>query len=156
MFSLRSSAVKPEVLVQPVPDVVAVQQVGVPAVQPQLPLDQVGDRRLARARHTGRRDRIELKNQADALAFQAERSLEDLGDKIDATSKSDIEGQISALREAITSEDDASIRTSMDALQQALYALSQQAYSADDDGEDGGTNGRPQDEGVVEGEYTVD
>jgi molecular chaperone DnaK len=101
------------------------------------------------------RERIELKNQADALAFQAEQTLTELGDKVDAGTKSQIEGQISALREAITSEDETRIRSGMDALQQALYALSQQAYSAGD-GQEGGPDGRKQDEGVVEGEYTVD
>jgi molecular chaperone DnaK len=102
-----------------------------------------------------RRERIELKNQADALAFQAERTLEDLGDKVDATSKGQIESEISALREAITSEDDTRMRSGMESLQQALYALSQQAYSAGNSQENG-PNGRAQDEGVVEGEYTVD
>jgi len=116
----------------------------------------VNDAEAHAADDKARRERIELKNQADALAFQAEQTLTELGDKVDAGSKSQIEGQISALREAITSEDDARIRSSMDALQQALYALSQQAYSAGDDGQDGGPDGRTQDEGVVEGEYTVD
>jgi molecular chaperone DnaK len=116
----------------------------------------VNDAEAHAADDKARRERIELKNQADALAFQAEQTLTELGEKVDADSRSQIEGQISALREAITTEDDARIRSSMDALQQALYALSQQAYSAGDDGQDGGPDGRQQDEGVVEGEYTVD
>jgi molecular chaperone DnaK len=116
----------------------------------------VNDAELHAAEDKTRRERIELKNQADALAFQAERTLEELGDKVDTVSKGQIESQISALREAITSEDDARMRSGMESLQQALYALSQQAYSAGGDGQNGGTNGRSQDEGVVEGEYTVD
>jgi molecular chaperone DnaK len=114
----------------------------------------VNDAEAHAAEDKSRRERIELKNQADALAFQAERTLEELGDKVDADSKSNIESQVSALREAITSEDDARMRSGMESLQQALYALSQQAYSAG--GQDDGSNGRTQDEGVVEGEYTVD
>ncbi|CAA9285412.1 MAG: hypothetical protein AVDCRST_MAG26-3689, partial [uncultured Chloroflexia bacterium] len=43
----------------------------------------------------------------------------------------------------------------MQALQQTLYSLSQQAYTPGD-GQSGNGAGRPQDEGVVEGEYTVD
>lgn len=116
----------------------------------------VNDAEAHAADDKARRERIELKNQADALAFQAEQTLTELGDKVDAGSKSQIESQISALREAITSEDETRIRSGMDALQQALYALSQQAYSGGDDGQDGGPDDRKQDEGVVEGEYTVD
>lgn len=116
----------------------------------------VNDAEAHAADDKARRERIELKNQADALAFQAEQTLTELGDKVDAGSKSQIESQVSALREAITSEDDTRIRSGMDSLQQALYALSQQAYSGGDAGQDGGPDGRKQDEGVVEGEYTVD
>jgi molecular chaperone DnaK len=109
------------------------------------------------AEDRSRRERIELKNQADQLAFQAEKTLQDMGDKVDTVTRGQIEGQISSLREAINAEDEARMRSGMESLQQALYALGQQAYAAGD-GQDGGANGngRPQDEGVVEGEYTVD
>jgi molecular chaperone DnaK len=103
----------------------------------------------------GRRERIELKNQADSLAFQAEKTLEDLGDKVDAGQRAQVEGEVTALRDAINSDDDARIRTSMEALQQTLYTLGQNAYSADGDDQNG-AGSRKKDEGVVEGEYTVD
>ena len=103
-----------------------------------------------------RRERIELKNQADALAFQAEKTVEDLGEQVDAESKAQIEREVSALREAITSEDEAQMRSGMDTLQQTLYTLSQKAYSADGNDQANGKAGRTEDEGVVEGEYTVD
>jgi molecular chaperone DnaK len=103
-----------------------------------------------------RRERIELKNQADSMAYQAEKTLEDLGDKVDGSTRSTIEGHIATLRTAVEAEDDQGMRTGMEQLQQALYAVSQNAYSADGDQNGGNGNGRPQDEGVVEGEYTVD
>ncbi len=115
----------------------------------------VNDAERHAAEDSQRRERIELKNQADALAFQAEKTLEDLGDKVDSVLKGQVEGQISTLREAITSEDEAGMRSGMQALQQTLYSLSQQAYTPGD-GQSGNGAGRPQDEGVVEGEYTVD
>jgi molecular chaperone DnaK len=62
---------------------------------------------------------------------------------------------VTALRDAINSDDDARIRTSMEALQQTLYTLGQNAYSADGDDQNG-AGSRKKDEGVVEGEYTVD
>ena len=102
-----------------------------------------------------RRERIELKNQADALAFQAEKTLQDLGDKVDGATRTNIETEITSLRDAVVREDDAAMRSGMEALQKALYAISQSAYG---DGQNG--NGKApnntRDEGVVEGEYTVD
>ena len=117
----------------------------------------VNDAEQHAAEDQARRERIELKNQADAMAFQAEKTLEDLGDKVDTVTRGQIEGQIATLREAITSEDEAGMRSGMESLQQALYALSQQAYGgADGQNGNGAGPGRTQDEGVVEGEYTVD
>lgn len=101
-----------------------------------------------------RRELIELKNQADTMAYQAEKTLEDLGEKVDASTRTTIEGQIASLREAINGDDKDGMRTGMEQLQQSLYALSQNAYGSG--GEPEGESGRPQDEGVVEGEYTVD
>jgi len=102
-----------------------------------------------------RRERIELKNQADTLAFQAEKTLEDLGDKVDSVMRGQVESQVSALREAMNTDDDARIQSGMQELQQTLYTISQNAYGADDDGQNGAAGSR-KDEGVVEGEYTVD
>ena len=53
MFSTRSAAVNPRSLVEPVAHVIAVEQRGVRAVRIELRLDDVGDRRLARAREAG-------------------------------------------------------------------------------------------------------
>jgi len=103
-----------------------------------------------------RRERIELKNQADSMAYQAEKTLEDLGDKVDGSTRSTIEGHIATLRTAAEAEDEQGMRTGMEQLQQALYAVSQNAYSDGGDQNGGNGSGRSQDEGVVEGEYTVD
>jgi molecular chaperone DnaK len=100
-----------------------------------------------------RREVVELKNQSDSLAYQAERSLGELGDKVDAEQKTKIENLVKDLRDAIAQEDEAKMRSISTDLQQALYQLSQNAYGADQNGTDGKTG---KDEGVVEGEYTVD
>ena len=75
-----------------------------------------------------RRERIDTKNQADSLAYQAEKQIEELGDKVPADDKEKIEGQIKELKEAIASEDHDKIKSSMETLQQALYALSSNLY----------------------------
>ena len=75
-----------------------------------------------------RRERIDTKNQADSLAYQAEKQIEELGDKVPADDKEKIEGQIKELKDAVASEDHDKIKSSMESLQQALYALSSNLY----------------------------
>ncbi len=58
-----------------------------------------------------RRDEVETRNQADALAFQAERTLRDLGDKVSAADKADVEEQTEALRDALKGSDMGAVRT---------------------------------------------
>ncbi len=75
-----------------------------------------------------RREKIDTKNQADSLAYQAEKQMTDLGDKVPAGDKSKIEGLVKDLREAIGKEDFDAIKAGKDALQQALYELSSNLY----------------------------
>jgi molecular chaperone DnaK len=103
---------------------------------------------------------VELKNQSDSLAYQSEKSLNELGDKVDSTQKVRIESIISDLREAIQQEDEDRMRSLSNDLQQAMMQVSQSAYS-EQPGGDGNGNGSGgsktgRDEGVVEGEYTVE
>ena len=104
-----------------------------------------------------RREVIELKNQTDSLAYQAERTLSELGDKVDSVQKGQIEGLVKDLREAIAQEDEGRMQSLSNELQQAMYQVSQNAYSGQD-GDNNGNGSAPKgkDEGVVEGEYTVD
>jgi molecular chaperone DnaK len=104
------------------------------------------------------KDVIEARNTGDSLAYQAERALKDLGDKVPGQDKQKIEKQIVELREALKGEDLGRIKSLSEQLQQAVYALSQQMYAS---GQTGGSAGpRPpegnrRDEGdVVEGEFT--
>ncbi|MGB3572146.1 MAG: molecular chaperone DnaK [Phormidesmis sp.] len=75
-----------------------------------------------------RREAIDTKNQADSLAYQAEKQLEELGDKVPAEEKEKVEGQIKDLKEALSEEDSDKIKSTMEALQQGLYALSSSLY----------------------------
>jgi len=56
------------------------------------------------------------------LAYQAEKQLSDLGDKVPAADKTKVEGLVKDLREAIAKDDDERIKTLMPELQQALFA----------------------------------
>ncbi|MDX1977921.1 MAG: molecular chaperone DnaK [Pseudanabaenaceae cyanobacterium bins.68] len=76
-----------------------------------------------------RRERIENKNQADSLVYQAEKQLKDLADKVPEADKTKIEGLIKELREAINSDSHDQIKSLSEDLKQALYALSTAVYS---------------------------
>jgi molecular chaperone DnaK len=75
-----------------------------------------------------RRDRIERRNKADSLAYQAERQLKEVGDKIPADKRSTIETLVQELRDAIQREDDSAIQEKESALQEAIYAMSSELY----------------------------
>lgn len=75
-----------------------------------------------------RRERIDRKNQADSQAYQIEKQLAELGDKVPPADKTKIEGLLKDLRSAIESEDDDRIKTLTTELQQAFYAVSSNLY----------------------------
>ncbi len=107
------------------------------------------------------RELVEARNQADQLTYATEKSMNELGDKLNAGERSNIDNLINALREAIKGDNINQIRTASEQLQQASYAISQQLYQTQEgQPETGGYNpggsgngGNPTPEGVVEGEF---
>ncbi|MGD1035321.1 MAG: molecular chaperone DnaK [Candidatus Dormibacteria bacterium] len=98
------------------------------------------DRRKAEA--------IETKNRAEHLAFQAEKALKDAGDKVRSELRTDIEGKITAVREAITKNDDAAIKTAHDALQAEIQKIGEAVYASSAAGSSSGSGGpTPEPEG---------
>ncbi|MBD1891585.1 molecular chaperone DnaK [Coleofasciculus sp. FACHB-712] len=75
-----------------------------------------------------RREKIDRKNQADSLVYQAEKQMADLGDKVPAADKSKVDGLVKDLRDAIAKEDDERIKTLTTELQQALYTIGTNIY----------------------------
>jgi molecular chaperone DnaK len=90
-----------------------------------------------------KRDRIEAKNQADSLAYQAEKQIKDLGDKVPNADKTKIEGLVKTLRESIAKDDHEAITAQAEELKQALYALSSSVYQQG--GADTATGSAPDD-----------
>ncbi|MGY2711347.1 molecular chaperone DnaK [Thermostichus sp. MS-CIW-28] len=80
------------------------------------------------AEDRARREKIERRNKADSLAYQAERQLKELGDKIPSSKRTQIETLVRELREAIQREDDSAIQSKERELQEALYAMSSELY----------------------------
>ena len=104
-----------------------------------------------------RRELVEARNTADSLAYQTEKTLSELGDRLPAGDRQTIENKVRDLREAIKGDDTAQIRRLSEDLQNAFHAISQQMYAqqqASQPGANGQRDGRPEDEGeVVEGEF---
>lgn len=76
------------------------------------------------------KERIDKLNQADAMIFQTEKQMKELGDKIPADKKSSIEGALSKLKDAHKSQDIAAIDAAMGELNTVLQAAAQDLYSA--------------------------
>lgn len=75
-----------------------------------------------------KRERIDLKNQADSLAYQAEKQMSDLGDKVPAGDKSKVEGLVKELRDAIQAENFEAIQAKKNELEQTLYQITTNIY----------------------------
>jgi molecular chaperone DnaK len=75
-----------------------------------------------------RREKIEVKNQADSLVYQSKKTLTDLGEKVPATDKDKIEGLIKDLEEAIASDNADRMKSLTTELQQAVYAVTTNLY----------------------------
>ncbi len=98
-----------------------------------------------------RKEAIEAKNNADSLIFQTEKAITDLGDKLEATEKAEIQGQLDALKElaekanpeTMTEEESAAIKEATESLTQSFYKISEKLYQ--DAGAQGGCNCGPED-----------
>ncbi len=106
-----------------------------------------------------RKEEIEVRNRADSAAYQAERTLRDLGDKVSPGARTEAEDRIKAVRDALSSNDMSRIRSTSDDLERTMQRIGQDIYSQP--GTAGGPTGpqAPQgptpggDSGTVEGEY---
>ena len=75
-----------------------------------------------------KREKIDLKNQAETLVYQTEKQLGELGDKIDASAKVKVEEKSKALKEATSKEDYEAMKKLLEELQQELYAIGSSVY----------------------------
>ncbi|GGI03327.1 molecular chaperone DnaK [Egicoccus halophilus] len=80
-----------------------------------------------------RKEAAELRNQADTLAYQTDKTLKEHGDKLDAPTKADIEQALTELREALKGDDADTIKTKMEALASKSQQLAQAIYQANAD-----------------------
>ena len=76
------------------------------------------------------KERVDKINQADSMIFQTEKSLKELGDKLPADKKSQIEGALAKLKDAHSKQDIAAIDAAMKELETVFHAASQDMYNA--------------------------
>ena len=71
---------------------------------------------------------IDTRNQGDQMVYQTERTLEELGDKVDAAEKAEVESKLNELKETLKGSDTAAIKAATEALTQVFYKLSEKMY----------------------------
>jgi len=108
-----------------------------------------------------KREKIDLKNQAETLVYQAEKQLAELGDKVDADAKSKVEEKSTKLKEATEKEDFDSMKTLLEELQQELYTVGASVYQqagaeAAASGDDGAAAGNSGDGSSNAGDDVID
>ena len=110
-----------------------------------------------------KREEIDIRNGADQMVFQTEKALGELGDKVDAGEKADVEAKLNALKEALKGTDIESIKAKQEELQKAFYAISEKVYKQAAEAQQAagqqpgagaaGNGGSTGDDGVVDADF---
>ena len=88
----------------------------------------VKDAEANAAADKARRESVDAKNEADSLIYATEKSVKDLGDKVDGAEKQKIDDAIAALRQALQSDNVEDIKAKTEALKQASYKIAEELY----------------------------
>ncbi|MBR1368168.1 molecular chaperone DnaK [Methanocalculus chunghsingensis] len=117
----------------------------------------VNDAKLYEEEDKKKREEIEIRNNADMAAYSAEKLIKESGDKIEEADKTAIEEAVAGLRTALEGEDIVVIKEKMDALQEAVFAVSTKLYQqASEEAQAAGEGAEPaQDDTVVDADYEV-
>ena len=126
----------------------------------------VREANMNKAEDDRRKGLIEARNQGDSIAYQSEKTLKELGDKVDIAKRNDAEAKIQVLRSALAGDDVSAITNASNSLNEAIQAISSAAYqqssgpgtgtppNAGGDGQSGPQAGAPSGDDVVDGEFT--
>ena len=108
------------------------------------------------AEDKAKREAVDLRNNADQAVYQCEKAIEELGDKIDGTDKTELQGKIDELKEALKGDNNDAIKEKQEALMKKFYEVSEKVYkaSAPQDGAAPDMNGgaAPEGDGYYNGE----
>ncbi len=96
------------------------------------------------------KEAVEVKNEADAMVYQSEKLIKDMGDKLEADDKASAEAEIQKVKDAIAANDTDRIKAATEDLKQAFYKISEKIYKQNPGAQGGpqdGFQGGPQDGG---------
>lgn len=122
-----------------------------------LPSDEV-DRMVRESEQNAaedkeKREKIELKNQADSLCYQSEKQLAELGDKVSSEDKTSIEDSIGKLRASIQSENFDEIKSLTTQLQNQLMEIGKKVYSSGEQTAPASST-QPSDDSVIDADFS--
>ena len=100
-----------------------------------------------------RKEEVEVRNSADSLAYTAEKTLRDYGDKVPADVKQEIDAKIASVKSALQGQDIDSIRNAMQELSQAIQKVGESVDQQPEQPPPGGEEPGEGEEGTVEGEF---
>lgn len=75
-----------------------------------------------------RKEEVDVRNQGDQMVYQTEKTLGEMGDKLDPADKSEVEAKLASLKSALTGTDTATIKAATEELTQAFYKVSEKLY----------------------------
>ena len=103
-----------------------------------------------------KREEVDTRNTADSMVFQCEKALGEMGDKITADEKSNLETKITALKEALKGEDIEAIKTKQEELQKDFYEVSSKMYKEAGEAHqaaEGAENADPKKDDVIDADF---
>ena len=113
-----------------------------------------------------RKEEVDTRNAGDQMVYQTEKTLSEMGDKLDPADKSEVESKLQALKTALTGTDSAAIKHATEELTQAFYKVSEKMYQAanpqgapgagfDPNQQGGPQGGQPGGQDYYDADYTV-
>ncbi len=111
----------------------------------------VKDAEANAAADKARRESVDAKNEADSLIYATEKSIKDLGDKVDGAEKQKVEDAVAALKQALQSDNVEDIKAKTEALKQASYKIAEEIYKQQGAQAGAGTQGAGPDMGGAAG-----
>ena len=110
-----------------------------------------------------RKEEVDTRNQADQMVYQTEKTLEEMGGKLSASDKGDIESKLNHLKDTLKGTDTQAIKNATEELTKAFYAVSEKLYNQQggqagpgpDMGGSAGSAGNGGDDNVVDADYEV-
>ena len=99
------------------------------------------------------KEKVEIRNQADQMVYQAEKTLNEVGDKVPESEKAPIQAGIDKLKEALKGEDSDAIKAATEELTQQFYKMSEKLYQQQAPQGDGAAQQPGADAGAQGGQY---